>query len=54
MSAKEKKRLIDSLTEAHLAVRATLDKVDLEIPVYKDSVGGFGILLGILQPGIKK
>ena len=37
MSAKEKKRLIDSLTEAHLAVRATLDKVDLEIPVYKDS-----------------
>ena len=37
MSAKEKKRLLDSLTEAHLSTRATLDDVDLELPVYKDS-----------------
>ena len=37
MSAKEKKRLLDSLTEAHLSTRVTLDEVDLEMPVYKDS-----------------
>jgi hypothetical protein len=37
MSAKEKKRLIDSLTEAHLAIQATLEEVDLEMPVFKDS-----------------
>jgi hypothetical protein len=37
MSANEKKRLIDSLTEAHLAVRTALDDVDLEKPVYEDT-----------------
>ena len=37
MSAEEKKRLIDNLTEAHLALRKMLDEVDLEMPVYKDS-----------------
>lgn len=37
MSAKEKKRLIDSLTEAHIALRETMDKVDLEMPVYEDT-----------------
>ena len=37
MSAEEKKRLIDSLTEAHLALRKILKDVDLEMPVYKDS-----------------
>ncbi len=37
MSAKEKKRLLDNLTETHFATRAALDEVDLEIPVYKDS-----------------
>ena len=37
MSAKEKKRLIDNLTDAHLALRKMLDEVDLEMPVYKDS-----------------
>jgi hypothetical protein len=37
MSAKEKKRLVDSLTEAHLSTRASLDGVDLELTVYKDS-----------------
>ena len=36
MSAKEKKRLIDSLTEAHLSLRTELDGVDLEMPAYKD------------------
>ena len=37
VSAKEKKRLIDGLTEAHLSLRSTLDNVDLEINAYKDS-----------------
>ena len=37
MSAEEKKRLIDRLTEAHHALHRMLDEVDLEIPVYKDS-----------------
>ena len=37
MSVEEKKRLINSLTEAHLALRKMLDEVDLEMPVYKDS-----------------
>jgi len=37
MSAKEKKRLLDNLTEAHLSTRATIDIVDLEMPVYKDT-----------------
>ena len=37
MSAEEKKRLIDNLTEAHLALRKLLEQVDLEMPVYKDS-----------------
>jgi len=37
MSAEEKNRLIDYLTEAHLALRKMLDDVDLEMPVYKDS-----------------
>ena len=37
MSTQEKKRLIDSLTEAHLALRGALDEVDLEMPVYEDT-----------------
>jgi hypothetical protein len=37
MSAEEKKRLLDSLTGTHLSVRETLDEVDLEMPVYKDT-----------------
>ena len=37
MSGKEKKQLIDSLTEAHNSTRAALDGVDLEMPVYKDT-----------------
>jgi len=37
MSEKEKKRLIDSLTKARLATRATLDDVDLDMVVYKDT-----------------
>ena len=37
MSANDKKRLIDSLTEAHLSVREVLDGVELEKPVYKDT-----------------
>jgi hypothetical protein len=37
MSAKEKKRLIDSLTEVHLSTLATLEKVDMEMPVYKET-----------------
>ena len=37
MSAEEKKRLIDSLTEAHISTRAAVDGVDLEMPVYKDT-----------------
>jgi len=37
MSTKEKKYLLDILAEAHLAVRAILDDVDLEMPVYGDT-----------------
>jgi len=37
MSANKKKRLIDSLTEAHISTRAALEGVDLEMPVYKDT-----------------
>lgn len=37
MSAKGKKRLIDSLAEAHISTRAALDGVDLELAVYKDT-----------------
>jgi hypothetical protein len=37
MSAEEKKRLIEKLSEAHFALRQMLDEIDLEIPVYKDS-----------------
>ena len=37
MSMEEKKRLLDKLTKTHLAVRATFDDVDMEMPVYKDS-----------------
>ena len=37
MSAEEKKRLIDNLTEAHLALRKILDEVDPEMPVYHDT-----------------
>jgi hypothetical protein len=37
MSAKEKKYLLDKLTETHLATRAILENVDLEMPVYKDT-----------------
>jgi tetratricopeptide (TPR) repeat protein len=37
MSAKEKKRLVDSLTEAHLSARSVIDNADLEMPVYKES-----------------
>lgn len=37
MSTKEKKYLLDILAEAHLAVRAILDDVDLEMPVYEDT-----------------
>ncbi len=37
MSAKVKKRLIDSLTEARLATRATLDDVDLDMIVHEET-----------------
>ena len=37
MSVKEKKHLIEILTESHLAFRALLEGVDLEMPVYKDT-----------------
>jgi len=37
MSAEEKKRLIDSLTEAHISTRVAVDGVNLEMPVYKDT-----------------
>jgi hypothetical protein len=37
MSAKVKKNLLDKLTETHLATRTTLDKADMEMPVYADS-----------------
>ncbi|MBC8506544.1 MAG: maleylpyruvate isomerase N-terminal domain-containing protein [Anaerolineales bacterium] len=37
MSAEEKKRLIKLLAKAHIATRATLDEVDLEMPVFTDS-----------------
>ena len=37
MSVEEKIRLIDSMTEAHLALRKVLDETDLGMPVYKDS-----------------
>jgi hypothetical protein len=37
MSAKEKKRLLDSLTEAHLSTRAILNEVNLEIPIHKET-----------------
>ena len=37
MSAKEKTQLIDSLTDAHISIRAALDGIDLEMPVYKDT-----------------
>ena len=37
MSDKEKKHLLDSLTETHLSIHQTLAEVDLEMPVYKDT-----------------
>ena len=37
MSVEEKIRLIDSMTEAHLALRKVLDETDLGMSVYKDS-----------------
>ena len=37
MSATEKKYLLDRLDEAHLAVRAILDDVNLEMSVYGDT-----------------
>ena len=37
MSIKDKEYLLNILAEAHLAIRATLDEVDLEMPVHKDS-----------------
>jgi len=37
MSAEEKKRLIDQLTETHLATRKLLNDVDLEMVIYADS-----------------
>jgi hypothetical protein len=37
MSAKEKKHLLEKLTETHRATRVLLDSVDLEMPVYKDT-----------------
>jgi len=37
MSAEDKKNLLDRLTETHLTIRATLEKVNLEMPVHKDS-----------------
>lgn len=36
MSIKDKDYLLNKLTEAHLAIRATLDEIDLEMPAYKD------------------
>jgi uncharacterized damage-inducible protein DinB len=36
MSAKEKKHLLESLTEAHLSTRVVLDEVDLEMQVYQE------------------
>lgn len=37
MSSEEKDHLIDQLTETHLATRQILDKIDLELVVYKDT-----------------
>ncbi len=37
MSNTEKKHLIDQLTETHLATRATLDDVDLDMLVHKET-----------------
>jgi len=37
VSAKEKKRMLDNLTEAHLSLRETLDKADLEVHAYDDA-----------------
>jgi hypothetical protein len=39
MSKQEKEHLLDNLLEAHLAVRAVLDRVDLEMPVYYEEGG---------------
>jgi len=37
MSAKEKERLLERLSEAHEAVEATLKDVSLDKPVFKDT-----------------
>lgn len=37
MSAEEKNRLMDQLTETHLATRNVLDEIDLELVVFKDT-----------------
>ena len=37
MPVEEKKHLLDSLTGTHLVTRTTLDDVDLEMPVYKNT-----------------
>ena len=36
MLTKEEKRLIDRLTIAQFSTNATLDEVELEMPVYKE------------------
>ena len=37
MSTKDKKNLLDKLTEAHLATLVVLEKTNLEMPIYEDS-----------------
>ena len=37
MSTKDKKNLLKKLSKAHFATRAILEKVNLEMPVHKDS-----------------
>ena len=37
MLAEEKKKLEENLTQAHLAIRTTLEKVDMDMSVYQDS-----------------
>ena len=38
MSAKEKENLLKKLSESHLEIHQTLEKVDLEMIVYKDPI----------------
>ncbi len=46
MSEKDKKNLLDKLTEVHLATRTTLEKVELKMTVHKDSGWSVRDILG--------